>query len=77
MLSTNHYCRYVYYNINVLKLGAFNFDYQYFIPLFNKISWLCKQPQGGDETSNEGCKTQAQQGMTLRIALMYSKVLLH
>ncbi len=27
--------------INVLKLGSFNHESQYFIPLFNKISRLC------------------------------------
>jgi hypothetical protein len=29
--------------INVLKPRAFNPESQYFIPLFNKISWLCAQ----------------------------------
>jgi len=28
--------------INVLEPGAFNPESQYFIPLFNKISWLCR-----------------------------------
>jgi hypothetical protein len=27
--------------INVLDPGAFDAESQYFIPLFNKISWLC------------------------------------
>jgi len=39
--------------INVLKPGAFNAESQYFIPLFNKISWLCGQRPRGDEASNE------------------------
>ncbi len=30
---------------------------QYFITLFNKISWLCGQQPGGDEASNEGCNS--------------------
>ncbi len=33
---------------------AFNPESQYFIPWFNKISWLCEQHPGGDEASNEG-----------------------
>jgi hypothetical protein len=40
--------------INVLEPGAFNPESYYFIPLFNKISWLCRQQPGGDEASNEG-----------------------
>jgi hypothetical protein len=28
---------------------------QYFILLFNKISWLCRPQPRGDEASNEGC----------------------
>jgi len=43
--------------INVLELGAFNPESQYFIPLFNKISWLCGQHPGGDEALNEGCNS--------------------
>jgi hypothetical protein len=43
--------------INVLEPGAFNLASQYFIPLFNKISWLCEQQPGGDEASNEGCNS--------------------
>jgi len=57
--------------VNVLKPRACNPESQYFIPLFNKISWLCAQEPGADEASNEGC-TQAQQGMTLRITLVLS-----
>jgi hypothetical protein len=41
--------------INVLELDAINPESQYFIPLFNKISWLCGQQPSGDEASNEGC----------------------
>jgi len=43
--------------INVLEPGAFNPEFQYFIPLFNKISRLCRQQPGGDEASNEGCNS--------------------
>jgi hypothetical protein len=33
--------------INVLEPGTFNAESQYFIPLFNRISWLCGQhPRG-------------------------------
>jgi len=39
--------------INVLEPRAFNPESQYFIPLFNKISWLCGQQPGVDEASNE------------------------
>jgi hypothetical protein len=59
--------------INVFAPRAFNPESQYFIPLFNKISWLCGQQPGGDEASNEGCnsgQTQAQQCMTLPITLI-------
>jgi hypothetical protein len=55
---------------NVLEPGAFNPESQYFIPLFNKISWLCRQQPGGMKHQRRGV-TQAQQGMTLRITLMY------
>jgi hypothetical protein len=41
-------------SINVLEPGALNSESQYFIPLFNKISWLCRQQQRGDEASNGG-----------------------
>jgi hypothetical protein len=41
-------------SINVLEPGAFNFESQYFIPLFNKISWLSGQQQRGDEASTGG-----------------------
>jgi len=44
--------------INVLEPHAFNLESQSFIPIFNKISWLCRQQPGGDETLNEGA-TQA------------------
>jgi hypothetical protein len=40
--------------IDVLEPGAFTPESHYFIPLFNKISWLCRQQPGGDEASNEG-----------------------
>jgi hypothetical protein len=55
--------------INVLDLCAFNPKFQYFIPLFNKISWLCKHQPRIDETSDEGA-IQAQQSMTFRITLL-------
>jgi len=55
--------------VNVLEPGAFNPEFQYFIPSFNKISWLRWQQPGGDEASNEGT-TQAQQVMTLGITPM-------
>jgi hypothetical protein len=38
--------------INVLS--AFNPESQYFIPLFNKISLLCRQQPGGGDASHEG-----------------------
>jgi hypothetical protein len=43
--------------INVLEPCAFNAESQYFIALFNKISWLCGQQPRGDEASNEGCNS--------------------
>jgi hypothetical protein len=43
--------------INVLEPGAFNTEFQYFIPLFNKISLLCREQPGGYEGSNEGCNS--------------------
>jgi hypothetical protein len=43
--------------INVLELHVFNLESQSFIPLFNKISWLCGWHLGGDEASNEGCNS--------------------
>ncbi len=44
-LSTNHYCL-VHF---VLSFST------YFMPLFNKISWLCgQQPAGGDEEASNG-----------------------
>jgi hypothetical protein len=55
--------------INVLDLCAFNPKFQYLIPLFNKISWLCKHQPRRDETSNEGA-IQAQQNMTFWITLL-------
>ncbi len=45
--------------INVLEPGAFNVESQYFIPLFNTFSWLCRQYPRGDEAWNGGA-TQAQ-----------------
>jgi hypothetical protein len=55
---------------NVLAPHAFNPESQYFIPLFNKILLLCGQQSGGDEASNVGA-TQAQEGVTLRVILLY------
>jgi hypothetical protein len=43
--------------INVFKLGPFNPKSQYFTPLFNKISWFCRQHLKKDEASNEGCNS--------------------
>jgi hypothetical protein len=43
--------------INVLKPSAFNAESQYFIPLFNQISWLCGQHPRGDEASSAGCNS--------------------
>ncbi len=43
--------------INVFMPHAFNLESQYFIFLYYKISWLCGQQTGGDETSNEGCNS--------------------
>jgi hypothetical protein len=43
--------------INVLEPDAFNRESQYFIPLFNKISLLCRQQPEGDEAPNEGCNS--------------------
>jgi hypothetical protein len=43
--------------INVLEPSPFDPESQYFIPLFNKISWLCRQQPGRDEASNEGCNS--------------------
>jgi len=43
--------------INVLVPRAFNPESQYFIPWFNKVSWLCRQRPRGDEESNEGCNS--------------------
>jgi hypothetical protein len=65
--------------INVLEPGALNAEFQYFIPLFNRISCLCAQhPRGDDEASNwvfgggEGGATQAPQGMTFQITLIFT-----
>jgi hypothetical protein len=43
--------------INVLEPGAFNPTSQYFIALFNKISWLYKQKPRMNVTSIEGCNS--------------------
>jgi hypothetical protein len=43
--------------INVFELGPFNPKFQYFTPLFNKISWFCRQQPRKDEASNEGCNS--------------------
>jgi len=40
--------------INVLEPSAFNVEFLYFVPLFNRISWLCGQRPRRDETSNGG-----------------------
>ncbi len=55
--SINHCSAMCTVAINVLEPRAFNAESQHFIPLFNKISWLCGQPPGGDEASNEGCNS--------------------
>jgi len=41
--------------ITVLAPRALNPESQYFIPLFSKISLLCRQQPRGDEASNQGC----------------------
>jgi len=43
--------------INILEPGAFNSESQYFIPLFNRISWLFVQHPTGNEASNGGCNS--------------------
>jgi hypothetical protein len=43
--------------INVFEPGAFNAKSQYFIPLFNRISWLCGQHPRGDEASSGGANS--------------------
>jgi hypothetical protein len=43
--------------IDVFELGPFSPKFQYFTPLFNKISWFCRQQPRKDETSNEGCNS--------------------
>jgi hypothetical protein len=43
--------------INILEPCTFHPESQCFIPLINKISWLCGQQPGGDEASNEGCNS--------------------
>ncbi len=37
-----------------ITLHAFNPESQYFILLFNKISWLCRKQPGGNEAPSEG-----------------------
>jgi hypothetical protein len=55
--------------INIPEPGAFNPQSQDFIPLFNKISWLCgQQPRGMKHQMRAA--TQAQKGMTLRANLI-------
>ncbi len=54
--STNHCC-YVYCSRKCSNPPTFNAESQYFISLFNKISWLCGQQPGGDGASNARCKT--------------------
>jgi hypothetical protein len=67
-LSTNHCCPAMCtVAIKVLEPGPFNAESQYFIPLFNRISWLCGQHLRGYEAS-----TQAQQGMTFQITLIFT-----
>ncbi len=56
--------------INALAPRAFNPESQYFIPLFNKISWRCGQQPEGMKHQMRGA-TQAQQGMSLHITLLY------
>jgi hypothetical protein len=41
--------------INVFEPPPFDPESQYFIPLSDKISWLCGQQPQGDDISNEGC----------------------
>jgi hypothetical protein len=55
MFSTSHCSIMCIVIINVFEPNAFNNEFQYFIPLFNKISWVCEQQPKGDEASNEGC----------------------
>jgi hypothetical protein len=55
--------------INVLEPYAFNAESQYFIPWFNKISDFADNSQEGMKHQTRGA-TQAQEGMTLRIALI-------
>jgi len=43
--------------INVLERSAFNAESQYFIPLFNRISWLSAEHPTGNEASNGGCNS--------------------
>jgi hypothetical protein len=43
--------------INVLAARALNPEAQYFIPLFNIISLLCRQQPEGEEASNKGCNS--------------------
>jgi hypothetical protein len=52
--------------INVLEPGAFNPESQYFIPLFNKISWFCAQQwlKEGMKHQMKGCNS-GPMGMTL------------
>jgi hypothetical protein len=54
--STNHCC-YVYCSRKCSKPPTFNVESQYFISLFNIISWLCGQQPGGDAASNETCNS--------------------
>jgi hypothetical protein len=58
--------------INVLEPSAFSPESQHFTPLFIKISLLCGQQSGGDEASKWEVQTQAQQGTTFRITLMFT-----
>jgi len=56
--------------INVLAPRAFNPESQNFIPLFNKFHDLADNSQEGMKRQMRGA-TQAQQGMTLRITLLF------
>jgi hypothetical protein len=58
--------------INVLARGAFNAESQYFIPLFNNISWLCGPHPRGDEASNGGCNSGPTGPHDFQITLIFT-----
>jgi len=54
--------------------GALNAEFQYFIPLVNKISCLCRQTnsqEGDEEASNEGCNLGPRGNDFTDITLLY------